>query len=366
MEIIIIPLVVCCLLSALLVTIEFLVYLFINRRFFNKILIKIIDVLVIVGLPVLYFLLMEKSTNDCCSESATFSPDHRLTIYVLLAVSILACVYSIFKTKILSPVLEVFTNAILLMGFVLNIFVAFQVKQIALLGNLPISIVFVFQLIKSQTQFLEYNFIQKFEIEKLSNPIERLAWKILNLEPILKYPIFLVLALPIFILIISFLLLFGQKPDSVIRAFTDTYKHGFSELDYMCDNVNCGGHFLCSVAAGGHSDIVRPVRYGERGGSKIICNRQLLVANAFEELIEENFPKLHNIIRRNYNKVGNVVHKHYGIFNNKFVADSVYFLMKPLEWIFIFTLYTFDSKPENRIAKQYLNRKDREELGNGK
>ncbi|WP_338792674.1 DUF6688 family protein [Bernardetia sp. MNP-M8] len=362
MKIIIILLVVGCLLSALLVCIEFLIYLFINKRVFNKNLEKTIDVLVIVGLPFLYFILLEKSTNDCCSESATFSPEHRLTIYALMGISILAGIYSIFKQKILSPVLEVFVNATLLLGFVLNIFVAIQVKEIAILGNLPISIVFVFQLIKSQNQFLESNFIQLSEVQKLTNPIEKMAWRILRLEPILKYPILLILALPILVIIVCFLLLFGQKPDSIIRAFTDTYKHSFSQLDYMCDNVNYGGHFLCSVAANGHSDVVKPVRYGERGGNKIICNRQLLVANAFEELLEENFPKLHHLIRRNYNKVGNVVHKYYSIFNNKFVADSVYFLMKPLELIFIIMLYTFDRKPENRIAKQYLNKNDRREL----
>ena len=349
---------------ALAIGLEFLFYLFANKRLYSKTVCKILDTLIIVGLPFLYLLALDENANDCCSESATFSPDHKLTIYVLVAISVLACLYSIFKTKILSPVFEVFINAILLMGFVLNIFVGIQVEALAVIGNLPISMVFIFQLIKNQNQFLDSNFLQESEVEKLTNPIEKIAWKILNLQPILKYPVFLILALPIFTIIVSFLLLFGQKPDSIIRAFTDTYKHGFSELDYLCANVRCGGHFLCSVAANGHSEIVKPVRYGERGGSKIICNRQLLIANAFEELIEEYLPKSHKIIRKNYNKVGNLVHKHYGIFNNKFIADSVYFLMKPLELIFIITLYTFDSKPENRIAKQYLSRKDRVEIKN--
>lgn len=361
MEIAVMPLVVCSLLSALLLAIDFLAFLFRNKRLYHKNLVKTIDTLVIIGLPLLYFLI-DPLANDCCSESTTFSPNHRLTILTLVSVSILSCLYSIFKSKIHSPILEVFINSTLLLGFVINIFVAIQIGEVSFLGNLPISIVFIFQLIKSQNQFLDSNFLQKSEVEKLNSPIEKLAWKILHLEPILKYPIFFVLALPILVGIVSFLTLFGQKPDSIIRVFTETYKHGFSELDYMCDNVNCGDHFLCSVAANGHLKIVKPVRYGERGGNKIICNRQLLVANAFEELIEENFPKLHFLIRRNYNKVGNVVHKYYNLFNNKFVADSVYFLMKPLEFIFVITLYTFDRKPENRIAKQYLSKNDRRKL----
>jgi len=36
--------------------------------------------------------------------------------------------------------------------------------------------------------------------------------------------------------------------------------------------------------------------------------------------------------------------------------------MKPLEWVFLFTLYLFDQNPENRIAKQYLSQKDRQEI----
>lgn len=360
MEFLALPLIIGSLLPALLIIVDFLVFLFQNKRSDNKYLVKTIDTCVIVGLPFLY-LVYDPLKNDCCSESTAFSPDHHLTIFVLIGISILACLFSIFKEKVFSPVIEVLMNSVLLMGFVLNAVIAIQIGELAVLGCLPISIVFVFQLAKSQSLFLDIYLIEPSEIEK-RNGLEKVAWKILSLEPILKYPIFLILALPIFISIISFLLLFGQKTDSIIRVFTDTYKHTFSELDYICDNVNCGGHFLCSVAAGGHSEVVKPIRYGERGGNKIICNRQLLVANAFEELVEEKLPKLHFFIRRNYNKVGNVVHKYYGVFNNKFVADTVYFLMKPLELIFTITLYTFDTKPENRIARQYLSKEDRKKL----
>jgi hypothetical protein len=49
-----------------------------------------------------------------------------------------------------------------------------------------------------------------------------------------------------------------------------------------------------------------------------------------------------------------MVHRHYNIFNNKYVSDFVYVIMKPAEWLFLLVLYTFDAKPENRIACQYL------------
>ena len=37
----------------------------------------------------------------------------------------------------------------------------------------------------------------------------------------------------------------------------------------------------------------------------------------------------------------------------KTAADIVYFLMKPLEWLFLLVIYAVDVKPENRIAVQY-------------
>jgi hypothetical protein len=33
--------------------------------------------------------------------------------------------------------------------------------------------------------------------------------------------------------------------------------------------------------------------------------------------------------------------------------------MKPLEWTFLLILYSFDRKPENRIARQYLSGEDK-------
>lgn len=183
---------------------------------------------------------------------------------------------------------------------------------------------------------------------------ERLAVQVLNANIFLKFPALFLLFIPLLTIVTAVLLIFGQKPDSMIRAFTDTYKHGFSMLGYECENVACGGHYLCSVAANGHKNIVNPVRYGMRNGHRIICNRQLLVSNAFEELVAEKAPKLHHFIRRKYNRVGDFVHAYYHVFNIKWVSDVVYIVMKPLEWFFLLVLYTFDQKPENRIARQYL------------
>lgn len=334
-----------------------------GKRLFNKNTeraLEIVETMVLLIMPVTFLALADENKNRCCGATAIFSPDHKLTIYAFIAVCLIAYSISRNKKDILSPIIEVLINSILLLGILFNIAIAIHIDvMLAFFGNLPIILLFTFQLINNQKQFMEFT---ESNSSKAENSFEKLAWKILSLTPIFKIPLLLVLCLPIVTLISSLLLLFGQKPDSIIRAFTDTYKHGFSQLDYLCTNVKCGDHFLCSVAANGHKKIVKPIRYGERNGGKIICNRQLLIANAFEEFIEQKFPGIHKVIRRNYNKVGTVIHRHYGVFNNKYFADLIYLLMKPLEFFFWLTLYTFDKRPENRIARQYLAPSDRKSI----
>jgi len=306
--------------------------------------------------PLVY--LSWNTQNDCCG-AAPFANEHLLSIIILIGSYCLSFTYCLLRKRIYSPIIEVCANTFLIIGIILNVVVAIHTESyiLALIGNLPGILIMSNVLVRNHVFLLnEINPIGKKE----RNIFEKIAFKILYLPAFKKFPLLIVLCLPVLSILISFLLLFGQKPDSLILAFTQTYKHGFSQLDYQCNNVQCGGHYLCSVAANGHSDIVKPQRLGVRHGNTIICNRQLLISNAFEELLAEKTPTLHKIIRTNYNKVGNVVHKYYWVFNNKYVSDVIYILMKPAECFFIATLYTFDSKPENRIASQYLKAEDRE------
>jgi hypothetical protein len=350
--------------ASILSMIEFLSYLSNGRLFFRGIPRIVYQAIIVAGFPLLYFFVIDEPVNNCCTDSATFAPDHKLSIYVYVIVCVLVYFYSTVRKVIATPLLEVITNCILLLGIVLNVFVAIQINNpLWVLGNLPIGIMFLYELIKNQKMIMEQEALS--EIETL--PIEmRVLTEIMKGRIFYKFPILLVLCIPLTILISCILLLFGQQPDSIVRVFTETYKHGFSQLDYLCKNVECGGHFLCSVAAKGHKKIVKPIRYGERGGQKIICNRQLLVANAFEELIQEKFPKVHKVIRRNYNKIGSFIHKYYRVFNLKIVADAVYVFMKPLELVFLLVLYVADREPENRIAKQYLSLSHKQILAGGK
>lgn len=163
------------------------------------------------------------------------------------------------------------------------------------------------------------------------------------------------LMIPIIVVCEILYIINGQGPDGFIKAFTDTADWTFSKQTPPPPK-EYEGHYLCTVAAGGHEKVVKPQRYGIRRGQKIIVNRQLLVANAFEDLIQERCPKFHRAVRNFYDKHGYPVSKH---ITTKSRADIVYILMKPLELLFITTLYLFDKDPENRIAVQYSDYKGR-------
>ena len=156
--------------------------------------------------------------------------------------------------------------------------------------------------------------------------------------------------LPVLGILVGLLILFGQQPDSIIKVFTQTSDWVLSG-EISPPPVAYDTHYLCTVSLRGHKKVVKPMRYGIRRGEKIVVNRQLCVANAFEQLIEEKTPNLHRKIRRFYDTYGYPVSKH---INTALAADIVYILMKPLEWFFVFILYLFDQKPENRINSQYM------------
>lgn len=155
---------------------------------------------------------------------------------------------------------------------------------------------------------------------------------------------------PLLGIVVCVLALFGQQPDALIRAWTETSDWNLSRRTAP-PNVYHDMHYLCTVAAGGHENVVKPLRLGVRHGHEVIVNRQLCVANAFEQLLEERLPRVHRHIRHFYDTYGFPIAKK---IRSPFAADAIYILMKPLEWLFLAVLYFCDINPENRIAVQYL------------
>jgi len=159
---------------------------------------------------------------------------------------------------------------------------------------------------------------------------------------------------PLLGIVIGILVLFGQKPDAIIKAFTETADWNLSKR-VAPQNLYMDEHYLCTVAAGGHEEIVKPIRLGVRHGHEVIVNRQLCVANAFEQILEEKTPKFHKRVRGFYDTYGLPVGKL--IMKSKVAADVTYLIMKPLEWMFLIVLYLVDVNPENRIAIQYTGKR---------
>ena len=161
-----------------------------------------------------------------------------------------------------------------------------------------------------------------------------------------------ILTAPLLLIIQAVLFLCGQQPDSVITQFTESCGYLLSKYqDCSCG----GGHYLCSIAANGNKKLVKPTRFGVRANERIIVNRQLLVANAFENWLEDHIPKLHRVIRNAYDGCNIPVNEWS---KHKRFANVLYVLMKPLEWLFLLWLYLFDKKPEDRIAKQYYPKQE--------
>ena len=163
----------------------------------------------------------------------------------------------------------------------------------------------------------------------------------------------IIFSVPLIAILICILVLFGQRPDEAIKAFLETSDWTLS-TKVSPPPVIYDGHYLCTVSLRGHENIVKPIRMGIRRGERIVVNRQLCVANAFEDLIQERTPKFHHFVRYIYDKYGYPLSKH---INTAIQADITYIIMKPLEWIFLLVLYMFDEKPENRIATQYIGKK---------
>jgi hypothetical protein len=158
-----------------------------------------------------------------------------------------------------------------------------------------------------------------------------------------------ILLIPVFVIITLILLLFGQEKDSMVKIWTETAEWRFSQKEHP-PFLYHSGHYLCTVAACGHPRIVKPLRLGTRNGKTIIVNRQLMIANAYEDMIKRRLGKIHKAIRFVYDRCGYPVSK---FITNKYASDMVYILMKPLEYFFLVNLYLFELKPEHRINEQY-------------
>lgn len=252
-----------------------------------------------------------------------------------------------------SPFVLAFSVAGVIIGNVMNILFAIHIFPNVDNWFGVFYYVFHVNVILLSIQWIRYRMIEQVKVIQERETQFRYVW----MEKIYEYLkktshmclFSFVMVLPLALIIWIILILFGQGPDGMIKVFTMTADWTFSQ-QIPPPPLEYDGHYLCTVAAGGHKKVVKPIRYGKRRGQTIVVNRQLCIANAFEDLIQQNFPKFHKGVRHVYDTYGYPLSQD---ITTPLRADIVYVLMKPLEWIFLITLYVFDSNPENRIAKQY-------------
>ena len=297
---------------------------------------------------------------------APINPDYAVTFAVLSILFIVGMlIISLSSPQERPPLVSVLSIAMMYIGVIEAVLFTIHVMGMHYTGSDgEVHICFDFMLLFAL--FIPFNMIlilvRTMLIQiKLYEPDENRMSKIDSIPFLSKcnrilcnsknWPIAAVVAMiPILGVVIAILALFGQAPDAAIKAFTETANYTFS-TKIPPQNVFHDEHYLCTVAAGGHEKIVKPIRMGKRHGHDVVVNRQLMIANAFEQVLEERTPRFHRVVRNFYDKYGFPIAK---LIKSKTVADIVWFVMKPLEWIFLITLYLVDANPEDRIAKQYL------------
>lgn len=297
-----------------------------------------------------------------------FSSDHALSLF-MFALTAAVCLIILSRGKILPPLSAVLCVSGIYGGIILSLFYISQLSvnllnfddvfflAIPYLILFCVNYIIIAARVIRETILLYTAHFRENDIEP-KNAFDSVLRKILERSAgWVWFPIIGIIPLTGLLMIICILL--GQGPTGIIKAFTETSDWAYSTM-ISPPPVEYEGHYLCTVAVNGHEKVVKPTRLGIRHGVKIGVNRQLCVANAFEQLIEDKAPRFHKWVRHVYDKYGYPLSKH---ITTKLRADIVYIAMKPLEWIFLLTLYLFDNDPESRIAVQYTGRHVREFSG---
>ena len=352
------------LLSPVVITVLNIRNIFAKKKIIPRVLIFLT---VIMGLG-FYFLCLDISnvTSAEWSEAVVIGEYHtpiasgyRFSFLALLGLGIASLfALALVPAKNLSPLAASVALAGLLIGNLLNLFYAIHLAPLFFQKEFPyiqqpLPLIFHFNILLLSVYYARKQILEQIPLmdQKIARTNSlRLKCLYSFLKKVSNWPLAAFLALiPLALLIEIILLLFGQGAASPIKMFTMTADWSFSQ-QIPPPPLEHSGHYLCTVAAGGHKNLVKPLRFGKRRGRKIIVNRQLMVANAFEELLAEKAPDLHKKIRHFYDSHGYPLSK---IITTPLRADIVYLLMKPLEWVFAFTLYMFSTNPEERISRQY-------------
>ncbi|WAC42588.1 DUF6688 domain-containing protein [Pedobacter sp. SL55] len=281
-----------------------------------------------------------------------FAAKHLPTLLVFFLLSMLALIKLWYKRRNLPPLLFSLCVVFVIIGLPISFAVLIQTGSNTLHGKgeflfVPLPFFYIVTSIivlnKIVSNEITFSATKNYRSKYLNYLNQKLAQT--NSLPLW---IFLMI-LPVFAVVVAILILFGQDANSITKVFTETTTWTFSQKTHP-PFLEHNGHYLCTVAVCGTPKVVKPLRLGKRHGHEIVVNRQLLIANAFEELIQENAPRLHKVIRGFYDKYGYPLSRK---ITTAKASNAVYLLMKPLEYFFLLVLYLCSAKPEEKISRQY-------------
>lgn len=243
------------------------------------------------------------------------------------------------RFEVLPPRVEPWLVALLLGGLLLNVVLAIQLFELLpWLVLFPLALPVITPFVLAVMFFRELSRRLKASAARAQNPV--------MLGPAL-------LRVPALLGAYALLqALWRGHATGALDVFARTCTHPFSALTLQIKYTGGpGGHYLCTVAAQGHPGLVRPERLGVRRGQIIVVNRQLAIANAFEDLLKMRWPRLARAARAAYDRLAiPICH----LIANRWLADLVYLAMKPAEWFFYLALLALDrDSPEARIERMY-------------
>ena len=328
---------------------------FTNKKFLpvQKVEIFALIVMPILGYVFLYFFREEAELLDW---------NYILSIWILTALNIYFYFFSRSNKFSAGPLTLVIIPSILISGIIIAIiqfihFSSFLVYGSAFLIIFPLFSIFVFpifSLIQSvillSTELYSVLQLNKQKVLNSKNKnkvIEKLANFYFGKNALIAQ----LLTFPIFITVAQFLFtILTEKPDSLIQAFLESSDGIFSQG--INDNKRPPQpEYICTIAAYGNSRMVKPLHYGIRGGKVIRVTRQLKICNAFEEVMEEKYPKTQRFLRKQYDNLQIPIDKWKTVTT---VSNILYLIIKPMEWFFLIILYLVCKNPETKIGKQYL------------
>ncbi|WP_316751857.1 DUF6688 family protein [Pedobacter gandavensis] len=280
-----------------------------------------------------------------------FASEHLLTLLTFFVLALFGLIRLWKKGRAQPPLMYVLSLVFVFIGIPISFVVWLQITSNTehydawLLGFLPI--VYIVTAVALFAKSVSEEAVLASDKDYHNKFLNYLNQKMANTAHQPYYVI--ILLVPVFVIVVAILTLFGQDANSISKVFTETTTWNFSTKTHppFLDHT---GHYLCTVAVCGDPKVVKPLRLGRRHGREIVVNRQLLIANAFEELIAESWPAAHRIIRGFYDKYGYPLSKK---ITSPQGSNLVYRLMKPLEYFFLLCLYLGSEKPEEKIAKQY-------------